>query len=83
MIRLVVKMDVCMPLSLWNVADLFFERGVDICRETMRYWWNRFGPKFGKFEALIVRALASYLPKCPVDELLKLKRFEDCYRQHS
>ena len=23
-----------------------FERGIDICHETVRYWWNRFGPMF-------------------------------------
>jgi putative transposase len=23
-----------------------FERGIDICRETVRLWWNRFGPMF-------------------------------------
>ena len=23
-----------------------FERGVDICHETVRLWWNRFGPMF-------------------------------------
>ena len=22
------------------------ERGIDICHETVRYWWNRFGPLF-------------------------------------
>ena len=23
-----------------------FERGIDICHETVRLWWNRFGPMF-------------------------------------
>ena len=23
-----------------------FERGIDICHETVRLWWNRFGPLF-------------------------------------
>ena len=23
-----------------------FERGIDICHETVRYWWHRFGPMF-------------------------------------
>ncbi|EQB30280.1 hypothetical protein M529_20645 [Sphingobium ummariense RL-3] len=45
-IRLVVLMYARYPLSLWNVEDLFFERGIDICRETVRLWWNRFGPLF-------------------------------------
>ena len=34
------------PLSLRNVEDLLFERGIDICHETVRMWWNRFGPIF-------------------------------------
>ncbi len=34
------------PLSLRQVEDLLFERGIDICHETVRYWWNRFGPLF-------------------------------------
>ena len=34
------------PLSLRNVEDLMFERGIDICHETVRFWWNRFGPMF-------------------------------------
>jgi len=24
----------------------FYDRGIDICHETVRYWWNRFGPMF-------------------------------------
>jgi putative transposase len=45
-IRLAVMMYVRFPLSLRNVADLLFERGIDICHETVRMWWNRFGPMF-------------------------------------
>jgi putative transposase len=30
-IRLVVMMYVRYPVSLWNVEDLLFERGIDIC----------------------------------------------------
>lgn len=45
-IRLVVMMYVRFPLSLRNVEDLLAERGIDICHETVRYWWNRFGPMF-------------------------------------
>ena len=33
-------------LSLRNVEDLLFERGIDICHETVRTWWNRLGPLF-------------------------------------
>lgn len=45
-IRLVVMMYVRFPLSLRNIEDLLFERGIDICHETVRFWWNRFGPMF-------------------------------------
>ena len=45
-IRLVVMMYVKYPLSLRNVEDLLFERGIDIRHETVRLWWNRFGPMF-------------------------------------
>ena len=45
-IQLVVQMYVRYPLSLRNVEDLLDERGIDICHETARLWWNRFGPMF-------------------------------------
>jgi putative transposase len=45
-IRLVVMMYVRFPLSLRNVEDLLFERGIDICHETVRHWWSRLGPLF-------------------------------------
>ena len=41
-----VLMYVKYPLSLRNVEDLLVERGIDICHETVRLWWNRFGPIF-------------------------------------
>lgn len=43
-IRLAVMMYIRFPLSLRNVEDLLHERGIDISHETVRYWWNRFGP---------------------------------------
>jgi putative transposase len=45
-IRLAVMMYVRFPLSLRNVEDLLHERGIDISYETVRFWWNRFGPLF-------------------------------------
>ena len=45
-IRLVVLMYVRYPLSLRQVEDILFERGIDICHETVWFWWNRFGPMF-------------------------------------
>ena len=34
------------PLSLRDAEDLLCERGIDISHETVRFWWNRFGPIF-------------------------------------
>jgi putative transposase len=45
-IRLAVMLYVRYPLSLRNVEDLLHERGIEISHETVRYWWNRFGPMF-------------------------------------
>ena len=45
-IRLAVMLYVRYPLSLRNVEDLLHERGIEICHETVRFWWNRFGPMF-------------------------------------
>ena len=39
-------MYVRFPLSLRNVEDLLFERGIDLSHETIRFWWNSFGPIF-------------------------------------
>lgn len=39
-------MYVRFPLSLRNVEDLLHERGIDVSHETVRFWWNRFGPMF-------------------------------------
>jgi putative transposase len=45
-IRLAVMMYVRCPLSFRNVEDLLLERGIDISYDTVRFWWNRFGPLF-------------------------------------
>ena len=45
-IRLAVMLYIRYPLSLRQVEDILFERGIDICYETVRYGWNRFGPLF-------------------------------------
>ena len=45
-IRLAVMMYVRFPLSLRQVEDLLHERGIDVSYETVRAWWNRFGPVF-------------------------------------
>jgi putative transposase len=45
-IRLTVMLYIRYPLSLRQVEDLLFKRGIDLCHETVRFWWNRFGPMF-------------------------------------
>lgn len=45
-IRLAVMLYVRFPLSLRNVEDLLHERGIEVSHETVRFWWQRFGPLF-------------------------------------
>ena len=45
-IRLAVMLYVRFTLSLRNVEDLLHERGIDVSHETVRFWWNCFGPMF-------------------------------------
>jgi len=59
-IRLAVMMYVRFPLSLRNVEDLLHERGIDISHETIRFWWNRFGPMFA---AEIRKKRSSEMPR--------------------
>jgi putative transposase len=39
-------LNVRFPLSMRNIEDLLFERGIDIFHKTERLWWDRFGPLF-------------------------------------
>ena len=39
-IRLKVMMYIRYPLSLRQVEDILFERGIDLSRDTVRYWWR-------------------------------------------
>jgi putative transposase len=45
-IQLAVMMYVRYPFSLRQIEDLLFGRGMVICHETARFWWNWFGPMF-------------------------------------
>ncbi len=47
-IRLAMMMYIRLLLSFRNVEDLLRERGIDITYETVRFWWNRFGPMFAR-----------------------------------
>jgi putative transposase len=57
-IRAAVMLYIRYPLSLRNVEDLLFKQGIDISYETVRFWWNRFGPVFA---AEIRRKRVSYM----------------------
>ena len=62
-IRLVVMMYVKYPLSLRNVEDLLADRGIDICHETVRFWWNRGGSVYLNRPArLLSGASAGFMP---------------------
>lgn len=45
-IRLAVMMYIRFPLSLRQAEDPLHERGIDVSYETVRAWWNCFGPMF-------------------------------------
>jgi putative transposase len=47
-IRLAVKMYARFWSSVQNVEDVLHERGIDVSHETVRFWWNRFGPHIGE-----------------------------------
>jgi transposase-like protein len=38
-------------LSLRYVEDLLHERGINVSHETVRFWWNRFGPMSPRISA--------------------------------
>jgi transposase-like protein len=42
-----------------GVEDLLFERGIDVCHETVRFWWSRFGRRSSR------RSNAAQLPSSP------------------
>ena len=55
-IRLAVLMYVRFPLSLRNVEDLLFERGIDLCHETVKKALKR----HGRAEKIVTDGLRSY-----------------------
>ena len=67
-IRLAVMMYVRFPLSLRNIEDILHERGIDISYETVRFWWNRFGPIFAR-EIKKKRGFSHSNWRCHIDEV--------------
>lgn len=47
-IKLAVMYYIRYPLSLRQVEDILHERGIDVCHETIRYWWNKLVQFFRK-----------------------------------
>ena len=79
-IRSVVMLYVRYPLSLRQVEDLLFDRGIDICHETVRYWWNRFGPLFAaEIRKRRVRHGSYSLWRWHLDEVFVRINGETCY----
>jgi hypothetical protein len=57
-------MYVRFPLSLPNFEDLQHERGIEISHETVRFWWNRFGPMFAaEIRKKRIHQLRAHSPK--------------------
>lgn len=44
LIRLFMMMCVRFPLSLRKVENLLHMRGIEVSHETVRFWWQGFGP---------------------------------------
>ncbi|WP_412176246.1 IS6 family transposase [Lentibacter sp. XHP0401] len=58
---LAVMLYVRFPLSLRNIEDLLHEQGIDVSHETIRFWWNRFGPIFaGKIRRRRVQQMRAH-----------------------
>ena len=70
-IRLAVMLYIRFSLSLRNVEDLLHERGIEISHETVRYWWNRFGPMFAaEIRSRRVEAMRAHRHwRWPLDEV--------------
>jgi putative transposase len=69
-IRSAAMMYIRFPLSLRNVENLLHQRGVDICHETVGFWWHRFGPRFeAEIRRRSVVGLRSRLLRWHLDEV--------------
>jgi len=60
------------PLSLLSFEDLPATRGIDICHETVRFWWNRFGPMFAaEIRSKRVDRMGAFMPwRWHLDEVI-------------
>lgn len=53
-----------------QVEDLLYERDMDVLHETVRFWRNRFGPKF----APEIRKRVVQRPGCPLYRMFEKKQ---------
>lgn len=62
-----VMMYISYPLCLRQFADQLFERGIDICNESVRFWWKRIGPIFAadKNTVLVVLGFLASILSAP------------------
>ncbi len=79
-IRLAVMLYVRFQFSLRNVEGLRHERGIDISRETVRYWLHRFGPMFAaEIRKRRIAGMGSSLRRWHLDEIfLKINGERHC-----
>ena len=58
------------------MEDLLAERGINICYETVRLWWNRFGPMFAaEIRRNRVQRMRSFTPwRQRLDEVYVTRR---------
>ncbi len=80
-IRIAVMMYVRFPLSLRQVEEPLHERGIDISYETVRAWWNRFGPMFAaeirNRRTASVRGLPQWRWHSTIGSKIPTSRFDD------
>jgi putative transposase len=60
-IPLAVMLYVRFPLALGNLEEFMQERGIEISHETVRFWWNRFGPMSAEVRCRSLFSLRSTL----------------------
>ncbi len=69
-IRLAVMLYVRYPVLLKNFEDLLHDRGIGIRRETVRFWWHRFGPVFeGEIRNRRIKVMSTSYWQWHIDEV--------------
>ena len=82
-IRLAVMTYIRFWLSLRNMENLLRERGIDICHETVRFWWNRLSQKSPKSAASALQSSGRTTPPAERGSATHLVRQSAMPRRHS